>query len=182
VCVGVVGLHHVQNGRLGSTAAATAVEAHCPVAIIRRNRGRAPGDAGCVVVVADECPDNGVVLEAAMEEARLRNAPLRVITCWRARFSDVDDRAVPGDGGRRLRADLDRRLARWTARYRNLEVEPVVLHGTVLDYLAKNADTVQLVIVGSRGRCHLRELIGPAGNAALAHGDCSVLVVDRQHL
>jgi nucleotide-binding universal stress UspA family protein len=181
VCVGVVGLHHFQNGRLGSTAAAVAAEAHCPVATIRHHHGPTPRDAGSVVVVADESPDNGVVLETAMEEARLRNASLRVITCWRSRFTDVEDRAVPG-GNRRVRADLDRRLARWTGRYPDLKVEPVVLHGTVLDYLAKNAHTVQLVIVGSRGRCEMRQLIGPAGNSALQHSDCSVLIVDRQHL
>jgi nucleotide-binding universal stress UspA family protein len=80
------------------------------------------------------------------------------------------------------RADLDRRLARWTRRYPDLEVQTAAAHGTVLDYLAKNAQSVQLVIVGSRDRSDVRQLIGPTGNAALHHSDCSVLVVDRPHL
>ena len=35
VCVGAVGLRHFQAGRMGSTAAALAISARCPVAIIR---------------------------------------------------------------------------------------------------------------------------------------------------
>ena len=35
VCVGAVGCRHFQPGRVGSTAAAVAAKAHCPVAIIR---------------------------------------------------------------------------------------------------------------------------------------------------
>src|ERR1700694_3303698 len=35
VCVGSVGLKHFNHGRVGSTAAALAASAHCPVAIVR---------------------------------------------------------------------------------------------------------------------------------------------------
>ena len=40
-CVGAVGLNHFQRGRVGSTAAAVASSAHCPVAIIRGQDGAA---------------------------------------------------------------------------------------------------------------------------------------------
>ena len=35
ICVGTLGLRHATQGRVGSTAAALAASAHCPVAIIR---------------------------------------------------------------------------------------------------------------------------------------------------
>ena len=35
ICVGSMGLEHATQGRVGSTAAALAASAHCPVAIIR---------------------------------------------------------------------------------------------------------------------------------------------------
>jgi nucleotide-binding universal stress UspA family protein len=63
VCVGAVGFNHFQKDRLGSTAATVAAEVHCPVAIIRHRDGPAPTRAGSIVVVTDESPDNGVVLE-----------------------------------------------------------------------------------------------------------------------
>ena len=56
------------------------------------------------------------------------------------------------------------------------------MHGSILDYLAKNAGDVQLLVVGARDAQHLGELVGPAGNAALRDSDHAVLVVDRQHL
>ena len=46
VCVGAVGLRHFQPGRVGSTAAALAISARCPVAIVRGrdDHRRQPGE------------------------------------------------------------------------------------------------------------------------------------------
>jgi nucleotide-binding universal stress UspA family protein len=182
VCVGVVGLNHFQPGRVGSTAAALASSAHCPVAIIRgqdRPAGRHPDG---IIVETDEGPHDGVVLEAAMEEARLRKAQLTVITCWQSQFTDIHDAGAVADGNRRVGAQLDRRLTRWTRRYPDLEVKSVVVHGSTLDYLAKNADSAQLVVVGAHDCHHVEELVGPTGNAALRDTNSSLLIVNRRHL
>lgn len=178
VCVGVVGSHHFQPDRVGSTAATLAVSAHCAVAIVRdasvaRRHGR------WVLVEADESPDNGVVLQAAVEHARLRNAPLRVIGCWQPA---VDDQRATLAGDRQIRARLERQLAPWLRRYPDLQVEQAVVHGSFLEYLRRNAAAVQLLIVGARNPDHVREVVGPAGNAALGDSGCTVLVVNRQHL
>jgi nucleotide-binding universal stress UspA family protein len=182
VCVGAVGLNHFQRGRVGSTAAALASSAHCPVAIIRGQHSPAGRHADWIIVEADEGPDDGVVLEAAMEEARLRKAPLTVITCWQSQFTDIHDAGAVADGNRRVGARLDRRLARWTRLYPDLEVKSVVVHGSTLNYLAKNADSAQLVVVGAHDCHHVDELVGPTGNAALRDTDSSVLIVNRRHL
>ena len=84
VCVGAVGSDHFQPDRVGSTAAAVATSAQCPVAVIHGFGRPTRPHPRWVVVEADKSPDNGVVLGAAVDEARLRNAPLRVITCWPA--------------------------------------------------------------------------------------------------
>ena len=179
VCVGAVGSHHFQPGRIGSTAAAVAASAHCPVAIIRgRGRPTRP-HANRILVEADESPDDGVVLEAAMKEARLRDAPLRVITCWQPAHVDLEAAA---EGDRRIRARLDRRLARWRRRYPDLQLEAVAVPGSISGYLATHAAELQLLVVGARNHGHVREVVGPAGNAALGDSDCAVLVVDHQHL
>ncbi|MBV8928178.1 MAG: universal stress protein [Mycobacteriaceae bacterium] len=182
VCVGAIGFNHFQRGRVGSTAAAVAAAAHCPVAVIRPPDRRPGPHAGWIAVLADESPNNGVVLETAVEEARLRDTPLRVITCWQSRFTYTYDDPVVPEINRRIRADLRRRLAQWKRRYPELDVEAVVVHGDIVDYLAKNGQSVQLVIVPARDRRDVRALVGPAGNAALHRSDCSVLIVGRHHL
>jgi nucleotide-binding universal stress UspA family protein len=179
VCVGAVGFNHFQPGRVGSTAAALAASAHCPVAIIRGGTHPSEPHARWIVVEADEAPDNGIVLGAAVNEARLRNAPLVVITCWQA--PSTDQRAV-AEGDCRIHARLSRRLAPWRRRYPDLRIEPIAVHGNILDYLAKNAADAQLLVVGARDPHRVGQVVGPAGTAALGDSDCVVLVVNRQHL
>jgi nucleotide-binding universal stress UspA family protein len=179
VCVGAVGSNHFQPGRIGSTATALAGSAHCPVAIIRGHSRPTRPHANWILVEADESPGDGVVLETAITEARLRDAPMRVISCWQPPYADPEA-AVEGD--RRIRAQLNRRLVRWRRRYPDLQVEVVAVHGGISDYLAIHAAELQLLVVGARGPDHVREVVGPAGNAALGDSDCVVLVVDHQHL
>ena len=111
VCVGAVGLRHFQPGRVGSTAAALATSARCPVAIIRGRDDRRRRPAEGITVEVDGSPDNGVLLGAAIEEALLRNAALQAVICRRT--VPADKGAADTEGDRRALADLDRRLARW---------------------------------------------------------------------
>lgn len=161
VCVGAVGRRHFCAGRTGSTSAALAVSAHCPVAIIRDTPPRPP--ARDIVVELDGAPDNGLLLGAAMEEALLRRAPVRAVIC-------------------RHTAALDRRLARWQRQYPQLQVQSVAAPGTLIDYLACCGRQVQLAVVGSHDPAHVSELVGGVGNAALRSADCSLLIVNRRHL
>ena len=182
VCIGAVGLHHVRPERVGSTAAALTVSAHCPVAIIRSHGDWDGRHAHWIVVDAHGPGDNGVVLGTAIEEARLRNLPLRVITCRQGGFSEHSDGGAAEDCDRRIRANLDRQLDRWTRRYPELRVEPVAVRGGLMDYLAENGRSVRLLVVGARDHEHVEELLGPMGHAVLHNADCSMLVVDHRHL
>jgi nucleotide-binding universal stress UspA family protein len=180
VCVGAVGLRHFRPGRVGSTAAALAISARCPVAIIRARDDHPHRGMDSIVVELDGSPDNGVLLGAAIEEARLRNAAIRAIICRRT--APDDQGPADADGDRSTLADLDRRLARWKRRYPDLRVESVAVRGGLLEYLTSNRRSVGLVVVGARNRRQLTELVGPSGSAALQDADCSVLIVNQQHL
>lgn len=182
VCVGAVGIHHFDHDRVGSTAAALAAGAHCPVAIVRgpvRGPVRpAPDRPGWVVAALDPTPDSAGVLQFAVGEARLRAAPLRVLGAWQSHGPD----ATPApEGASLVHAQLDRRLEQWRHRYPDLDVAPVTVHGTLLDYLAEHAAEVQLVVVGARNAAVVEELLGPSGLARLG-GDCGLVVVDPQRL
>ena len=181
VCVGSMGLKHSAKGPVGSTAAALASSAHCPVAIVR---GHDPLQAEQQWVVAelDESPASEGVLRRALEEAQLRGVPLRVLTAWQSRFTDIHDCHAVADGNRLARAQLDRRLAQWKKRYGDLDVCAVSVHGNTLNFLTKNARSIQLLVVG-RERAHgITALVGPPNYAALHNADCSVLICEPQNI
>ena len=171
LCVGAVGLKHFDH-RAGSTVGALVASAHCPVAVIRGENRH-----GRVVVELDETPDSAAVLQTAVEEARLRGAALRVLGTWQS--ADPDGRDTE-EFNRLVRSQLDRRLETWRHRYPDLDVEPVAVHGSGLEYLAAHAAATQLVVIGARNIVAVTELLGPAGPAALP--ETSVLVVDTQRL
>lgn len=182
LCVGAVGIKHFDHNRIGSTALSLVSSAHCPVAIVRGSEHTASHPPGWVVVEIDESPDSGAVLQCGVEEARLRGAPLRVLGSWQSRYTDVHDTHAVADGNRMVRAQLDRRISSWKHNYPDLDVRPVAVHGSVLNYLAKHGEEIQLVVVGARNAHGVEELLGPTGSAALHNTECSVLVADRQRL
>lgn len=175
LCVGAVGPKHFDHARVGSTAAALVASAHCPVAVVRGEQR--PG--GWVVVELDQTPDAATVLQFAVEEARLRRAPLRALGTWQ---SEDHDPTTVQESGRMVRAQLDRRLEQWRHHYPDLDVLPIAVRDSGLSFLAENAATIQLVVLGARNTAAVAELLGPAGLSALKDTDCSILVVDHQRL
>jgi nucleotide-binding universal stress UspA family protein len=83
MCAGSVGIGRVANMVLGSTAAILAREAHCPVAIIRRGDQSPCPEDGLIAVVVDDGPGNREVVRCAMEEARMRRAPVLALCVGR---------------------------------------------------------------------------------------------------
>jgi nucleotide-binding universal stress UspA family protein len=179
ICVGAMGLAHTTQGRVGSTAAALAASTHCPVAVVRGSEPR-PRETGWIVAEVDGSFASNGVLQRGLDEARLRDAPLRVLTSWQSRYTDIHDPHAVGDGNRLAKAELDRRLAVWRRRYPGVDIRPVVVHGNTLTYLARNAKSIQLVVVGRERAKGIRDFVGPLGHAALHDTDCSLLVCESQ--
>lgn len=136
ICVGAIGLNHAHRG-VGSLSAALAVSALCPVAVIRRPVGRVSMPAVSRVVVQ---ADDAAALRYAFEEARLRQAPLRVVS--------VSGAGGPDDAewNRLAHAELSRRIARWAHAYPDVPVESAVARGSVDRYLAANEEPNQVFV------------------------------------
>jgi len=181
LCVGSMGLKHSSRGQIGSTAAALAASAHCPVSIVRCHDPLAARQR-CVVAEVDASSVSDGVLTHALEQARLRGAPLQVLTTWQSRFTDSHDRGVVADVNRLATAQLDRRLAQWKKRYPELEVSAVAVHDSTLNYLAKNASSIQLFVTGHERAHGIGEIVGPPGYAALHNAGCSVLICEPRNL
>lgn len=164
VCIGDYGLRHFDSNRIGSTAKTLVASAHCPVAIIRGNNGAKPVAAGWVVAELDETEDSTAVLAAAAEEALLRHGPVRVVSSWQS-YDQIQ---------------LDRRLSYWKNQYPELDIEPVLVHGSPLTYLAAHAASIQLVVIDAHRMESTGEVLGPSAAANLRNAEWATLVIDRQ--
>jgi nucleotide-binding universal stress UspA family protein len=169
ICVGSVGIGRVANMVLGSTAAILAEGAHCPVAIIRCGEKSPMPKAGLIAVVVDDRPGNGDVVRCAMEEARVRQAPVLALCVGR--------RALFESSRERFYGRLDGLLRR----YPDVEVEVATTRLSVTRYLQERIGAVQLVVIGSEDAHRVVQLVGPHGPPILAHADCSVLIVQGTH-
>ncbi len=177
LCLGSVGLGHSRGDPIGSTAAALASAAQCPVAVVR---GHDPARNGWVVAEIGQSPTTDGVLRHAFDEARLRRAALRVVTTWQSLYVDIHDNHAAADRKMLAKTRLDRYLAKWERMYPDVEMHAVAVHGNTQDYLSKNGDSIQLLVVGRERADGIRELVGPPGYAALHHANCSVLICEPQ--
>lgn len=180
LCLGAVGITHSRRDPIGSTAVATAASAHCPVAVVRGHDPQSTAK-GWVVAEIDRPTTADTVLSNALDEARLRGTPLRVVTVWQSGYTDIHDNHAVADRSKLARAQLDRRLAKWRRKYPDVDMHAVAVHGNSLAYLTRNADMIQLLVVGRERADGIRELVGPPGFAALHHANCSVLICQPQN-
>lgn len=166
VCVGSVGIGPFARTVVGSTAAALAQKARCPVAVIRTLHHPPARGTGRIVVVVEDRADNESVIEHAMDEARLRKAPVLAVGVWQE-----DLGATPYD-------ELDRRIDKWQRRYPDVHIHPVATRAGVTRFLATNKDeSVQLAVIGGADATQVPHIIGPHSHPLVPHGECSVLVV-----
>ena len=178
LCVGALGVDRATGKRVGSTVTELLARAHCPVAIVRPNRLKTR-EPGWIVTEFDESPDGSTVLGLALDEARMRHAPLRVLATWRPRFTDVYDDHARTLGARQAEANLERSLTRYRRLYPDLDIKAVATQGNPLNYLTRHADSIQLIVLGHQPSKELAEFAGPAPHAARQGIDCSVLISGR---
>jgi nucleotide-binding universal stress UspA family protein len=140
-----------------------------------------PEERRWVVAEVDASPASDAALLRAIEEARLRDAPLRVVTTWQSRYTDIHDNRAVAQGNRLTKARLNRRLAEWRKRYPDLDIEAVAVHGSFLNYVAKNAQSIGVLVI-PHGRPHgISELIGTPVSA-LRQSNCSVVISEPQNV
>ena len=162
MCVGSVGIGHAASRLLGSSAVALAKHAHCPVAIIRTDGE--PSDGKQIVAVVDRSHDSDDVIRHALDEARLRKAPVLALGVRRWKFGPMSEH------------ELDRRLDNWLPRYPDVTVDKCVTDSAI-EYLVTRNEPIKLLVTGTADASHLTRLVGSHGYALAAYPNCSVLVV-----
>jgi nucleotide-binding universal stress UspA family protein len=133
--------------------------------------------ADAIVVGYDGSDHADAALRWALDEARLRVAPLRVVHAWELPLVEgfPCDPAPFDEAARRLVADG---VARATASGAPVAVDEIVVEGAPGTALVEAAKDAALLVVGSRGRGGLlRLLLGSVSEQVLHHSTCPVVVV-----
>ncbi|CAN5665406.1 universal stress protein [soil metagenome] len=166
LCIGAVGVDGHPGEVLGSTAAALAENAHCPVAIIRGPRVGPSGGVDWIVVAVNDHPDNDAVIECTLNEARLRGAPVLAVGVGAE------------DLGETTYQELDRRIEKWTLRNPDIRIHGVASVGSIGQYLESHAsESVQLAVLGEGDVDQIAYLVWPHNLSATPRGERSILVV-----
>ncbi len=178
IVAGTQGLGAVGRLLLGSVTTGLVHYAHCPVAVVHSDEGVTP-DAGAPVVLGiDGSPASEAATALAFDEAARRGVGLVALHVW----SDVGVFPILGmdwhDREREAQEILAERLAGWQERYPDVRVERKLFCDKPSEWLLKESERAQLVVVGSRGRGGFPGmLLGSVSSAVAQSAPVPVLVV-----
>lgn len=165
ICVGSVGIGAGARELLGSTAAALAENAHCPVAIIRGPHDKPVAGVDWIVVIVNDHPDSDAVIERALNEAQLRRASVLALGVW---AKDLDETSYD---------ELDRRVEKWKLRYPDVHIHPVATRGSIGRYLDYADESVRLAVIGEGDVDQIAPIVWPHRDRIVRPDECSVLIV-----
>lgn len=171
VCVGHKGRRNSTKEHRGMVAAGLMRRSSAPVVVVRRRPPRKATEfRPWVITLLDDLPGSSALLQSAVDESRLRNAPVLAFTSWRTTDS--------AGGAVRAELDLLLRESRDDPRRRRVcalpapdDLSHLVEHGAAIGQL--------LVIDGAREDM-VDELTSPQGIATLRGSQCSVMVIPRR--
>ncbi|WP_299562402.1 universal stress protein [uncultured Mycolicibacterium sp.] len=162
---------------LGSVSTGLAHAARCPLAIVHDEEPR-PADAP-VVVGIDGSPASEAATRIAFEEASFRGVELVAVHGWR----DVAILDYPGLDVAGLQAlaeaTLAERLAGWCEQYPDVTVRRVVAGERPARMLIEQAETAQLVVVGSHGRGRIAGALLGSVSTAVMHAVRTPVIIAR---
>lgn len=181
---GIVVLQHQRMGTgrhvvpTLSTTNPVAALAPAPVVAVPPGWTERPGPAVVTVGVADP-PQSTEVVRAALDEARLWGATLRILHTWH--YSDSYDDLVFDRQHQDAveKRDLMDALSPLLETYPDVEIDVVVEHARAAEALVEESARASLVVVGRhRHAIPLGPHLGSVVRAVLRHATCPVLVVD----
>ena len=181
VVVGCRGRGALARGLLGSISTGLAHHAHCPVAIIHDEDPLMPHPSKAPVVVGvDGSPASEHALAIAFEQASFRGVDLVAVHAW----SDTGVFEFPGADWSTLQAageeTLGERLAGWQERYPDVLVRRVVVADKPAHQLLEQAESAQLLVVGSHGRGGFAGALLGSVSTSVVHGARMPVIVARR--
>ncbi len=136
-----------------------------------------------VVVGIDGSPGGAAALQFAVEEARLRELPLRVVFAWEPSSSAYVGEAFAATAdafveGEHHAEDVLRTALGAVPAGSGMTVEALSVEGDPATVLVEQAQDAALLVVGSRGRGTATSLLlGSVSQAVAHHARCPVAIV-----
>jgi nucleotide-binding universal stress UspA family protein len=179
VVVGSRGHNRLESRWLGSVSQHLAGHAPCPVAVVRSPQ---KADARQIVVGVDGSRSSVRALEYAAARAELTHEPVLAVHAYAAVAydgglgavaQDIDTSQV--DEAERLAADL---VAGVAVDHPGVRLRSTAAVGRAARVLGRLSEDASLVVVGSRGRTPVQELLlGSVSQEVLHRATCPVVVV-----
>lgn len=166
VVVGTSGRGLLARGVLGSVSSTVVRHANCPVAVVH-DEGLADRQDAPVLLGVDGSPISERATELAFDEASRRGVDLVALHAWSDITTEVPylDWATVGEEAQR---SLGESLAGWLESYPDVTVHRRVVRDRPARHLIDEADSAQLVVLGSHGRGSLAGmLLGSVSNTVL---------------
>jgi nucleotide-binding universal stress UspA family protein len=144
---------------------------------------------GVIVVGIDHSAGAKAALRFALEEARLREATLRVVHAWQYGYIGAAglEGFLPPAGGeledfrRGAEAALDATLKEVVADQDDVAIERRVDQGAPAAVLVEESRGAELLVVGSRGHGGFAQLLlGSVSQQCAHHASCPVVIVRGQ--
>ena len=177
------GLGALPGFLLGSVARTVCTHARCPVVVVREGNVVRPGPELPVVAGVDDSEAAAAALRFAADLAGEYDAPLVVLSIWRAPAKPPWGKREAAAGTReavrqKATEDVVRGLAEWLrSEHPRLRIDRSVREGPAAGVLAEASRAAGAVVVGSRGRGGFRGLLlGSTSHDLLHSASCPVVV------
>lgn len=174
ICVGHKGTNDSSSLPRGATSEAVVRMAPVTAAVVRRRHKRPPTCHRWIVVVLDESAESVPVLQAALDEAALRKAPVLALTSWSTSSPRGSADLPPVDD---VRATVDRHLRDTLDGTAAVRVCALPMPDDVTTILQQSAGIDQLLVIGAGRTDVIEQLQEQRARDALRKTNCSILIV-----
>lgn len=183
VVVGARGLGGFRRLALGSVSDQVLHYSSCPVAVVRPSADEVAGRPERIVVGLDGSDGSQAAFRWALDEARARQAPVRLVHAWQPAIVGGDS-FLPTRPDADAMAEVAEHLVDAAVAAEDTEgvtVERVQVCAGVAEALLDEAADASLVVVGSRGRGGFAGLLLGSVSQQLARHSATPVVVVPHH-